>query len=412
MSTQTPLHGFKVIDFTHVMAGPFCSHTLNLLGAEVIKIEPCGEGDVMRHYDQREEYDALAPPFCAINAGKQSIALNLKHEGAKKIVRQLIETADVVVENFRPGVMARLGFGYEDCKTINPAIVYCSVSGFGQDGPLKNNPAYDHIVQAVSGVMSLTGEPGSKHTKVGFPVLDTFAGYTAALSVVSALLQRERESKETKTDGTGQYIDIAMLDASLNLMISMVAPYLIAGDIPRKVGNRGFNMSPTSDTFKAKDSEISIGANTQKQYEAMCQVMDRKDLMSDPRFSEREQRIKNEDLLRQEIERTTTQKHATEWEAAFNAASVPSAAIRTINEIAEHPHLQTRSIKRPIQFPNSDDKKYSLNPGFVLNSMINEPLSAPPKLAQHTRSILNGLGYAEDEITALEKEKAIQLGAE
>ncbi len=396
-----PLAGFKVIDFTHVMAGPFCTHTLHLLGAEVIKIESLGEGDVMRHYDQRPEFEGMAPPFCAINAGKQSIALNLKLDSAKKIVRQLIETADVVVENFRPGVMARLGFGYQDCKQLNSQIVYCSVSGFGQAGPLKNNPAYDHIVQAMSGVMSLTGEPGSKHTKVGFPVLDTFAGYTAAMSVVSALLQRQR-------GGEGQYIDVAMLDASLNLMISMVAPYYIAGDIPQKVGNRGFNMSPTSDTFKALNSEISIGANTQIQYQAMCRVLQREDLIDDPRFNDREQRITNETLLREEIEKTTTTRAASEWETLFNEASVPSAAIRTIDDIAEHPHLEARKIKRPLKLPFSEQAHFTLNPGFSLNSMSGEALSAPPAHGQHTHSILKSLGYSDSQIEMLEQEQAIK----
>ena len=413
---HTPLSGFKVIDFTHVMAGPFCTHTLHLLGAEVIKIEPLDGGDVMRHYDQREEFNNLAPPFCAINAGKQSLALNLKSEAGKEIVRKLIHQADVIVENFRPDVLARLGFSYAACRELSPGIVYCSISGFGQSGPLKNNPAYDHIVQAMSGVMSLTGEPGSKHTKVGFPVLDTFAGYTAAMAIVSALLQRERAQRERAQpeqgeEKTGQYIDVAMLDASLNLMISMVAPYFIAGDIPQKVGNRGFNMSPTSDTFNAKDSEISIGANTQSQYEAMCKVLGREDLINDVRFGEREQRIANEEKLREEIELTTNTRHASEWEDLFNAAGVPSAAIRSIDDIAEHPHLSTRQLKRSFQFPNSGEEKYTLNPGFILDSMqTDQALSPPPTLGEHSRSILKSLDYSDAHIDDLLSEQIIATG--
>ncbi len=402
---SSPLSGFTVIDFSHVMAGPFCTHTLHTLGARVIKIERIGEGDVMRHYDVRPEYTSKAPPFIAVNAGKESLALDLKSAQAKKIIRDLVSTADVVVENFRPGVLERLGLGYQECKQWNENIVYCSVSGFGQQGPLKNNPAYDHIVQAMAGVMSLTGEPNSKHLKVGFPVLDTFAGYTAAMAVMSALLQRERF-------GGGQYIDVAMLDASLNLMISMAAPFLIAGDIPKKVGNRGFNMSPTSDTFRAKDGEISIGANTQKQYEAMCQVMERDDLIHDERFALREGRMKNEAALQEEIEKTTQLKSAYEWESAFNKVGVPSAAIRTIPEISQHEHLYGRGRKIPIQsesqIAKGENSGFTLGPGFVLNQSQLKNMGHAPALGEHSISILRELGYPQSDIDDLCRDNVIQ----
>ncbi|GAB1261303.1 CaiB/BaiF CoA transferase family protein [Aurantivibrio plasticivorans] len=402
MSMPPPLQGITVVDFSHVMAGPFCTHTLKTLGARVIKIERAGEGDVMRHYDTREEYKGTAPPFIAVNCGKESIALDLKSEAGLGIAKQLLEKADVVVENFRPGVLDRLGLGYHENKATNPGVIYCSVSGFGKSGPMRDNPAYDHVVQAVSGVMSLTGEPGSKPTKVGFPVLDTFAGYTAASAIVSAVLQRERF-------GEGQYIDVAMLDASLNLMIAMVAPYLIAGDIPKKVGNRGFNMSPTSDTFQAADSEISIGANTQVQYEALCKALDREDLIHDPRFAEREGRIKNEIALRDEIESRTREKPAEEWEIIFNKVSVPSAAVRTINDIANHPHVEQRPLKVSIDLPHNPLAK-TLGPGFQLANVPPESLGAAPQLGEHTRALLIELGYTNDSIDTLTEQGAIQVG--
>ena len=407
---DSPLAGIHVVDFTHVMAGPYCTHILCLLGARVTKIERGSEGDVMRHYDPRPEYEAMSPPFCAINAGKKSIALNLKTEAGKEAAQRLINSADVVVENFRPGVLDRLGLGYGDSKKNNPSLIYCSISGFGQQGPLKNNPAYDHIVQAMSGIMSLTGEPGSKHTKVGFPVLDTFAGYTAAMAIMTALFQRERENKKEKEKESpggqhlsGQYIDVAMLDAALNLMISMVAPYLIAGDIPEKVGNRGFNMSPTSDTFTALDSEISIGANTQKQYEALCKALEREDLITDSRFITQQERIINEKQLQAEIEQSTCQRHALEWEQTLNDAGVPSAAIRDITEIIQHPHLDTRGLKIPMHSPTSDAFTYTLSPGFAINTGA-DGLSAPPKLGEHSAEILASLGYSEQQIRELQAE--------
>ncbi|MGH1470324.1 MAG: CaiB/BaiF CoA transferase family protein [Cellvibrionaceae bacterium] len=409
MSNRAPLSGMTIIDFSHVMAGPFCTHTLHTLGARVIKIEKIGEGDVMRHYDQRPQFQSMAPPFIAVNSGKESIALDLKAPETKEIINKLLVNADAVVENFRPGVLERLGFGYDDCKKQNPALIYCSVSGFGQNGPLKNNPAYDHVVQAMSGVMSLNGEPGSKPMKAGFPVLDTFAGYTAAMSIMTALLQRERF-------GEGQYIDVAMLDASLNLMIAMVAPYLIAGDIPKKVGNRGFNMSPTSDTFQAKKSQISIGANTQKQYESMCLAMEREDLITSDSFSTREARIKNELILRNEIERTTLTKAATDWEILFNKVGVPSAAIRTIPEIVDHPHLEGRGLKLPIDSvlgssTASDSEQplgFTLGPGFCLTLNPKNSLGSAPKLGEHTRKLLLEIGYSEDEIQLLSDNSVIQ----
>ncbi len=396
---KSPLEKVKVIDFSHVMAGPFCTHTLQQLGAEVIKVERVGKGDVMRHYDPRDEFKDKAPPFIAVNTGKKSITLDLKNPRAIQIAKKLISDADVVVENFRAGVMDRLGLGYEACKETNPGLIYCSISGFGQSGPLKDNPAYDHIVQAISGVMSLTGEPGSKPMKVGFPVLDTFAGYTAAMAILSALLQKQEAGK-------GQYIDIAMLDSSLNLMISMVAPYLIAGDVPKKVGNRGFNNSATSDTFKAKDNDISIGANTQKQYESLCKALEREDLIDDPLFNAHENRIQNKEKLRHEIESMTMQKNALEWEEILNAVDVPSAVIRSIPDICEHEHLRTRDL-----FISIGDKEnpngFTLRPGFKLDADENNAVNPAPALGEHTMEILQSLDYSTQEITEFLEEKVV-----
>ena len=397
---KSPLDQIKIIDFSHVMAGPFCTHTLQQLGADVIKVERAGEGDVMRHYDNREEYKDLAPPFIAINAGKKSIALDLKNPKAVSIAKKLILDADVVVENFRPGVMKRLGLGYEECKKENPGLIYCSISGYGQSGSLKNNPAYDHIVQAVAGVMDLTGEPGSKPTKVGFPVFDTFTGYSSATAIVSALLQKQRF-------GEGQYIDVAMLDCSLNLMISMVGPYLIAKDVPKKVGNRGFNNNPTSDAFAAKNSVISIGANTQKQYVNLCKAIKREDLIVNHQFDTLANRKLNKKKLRIEIESTTTKKNAQEWEEILNEAHVPSAAIRSVPDICEHEHLRARELFIPISDGKIKQGK-TLRPGFRLNSDNNTTVNLAPTLGEHTLEILQSMKYSSLEITELLNENAVQ----
>jgi CoA:oxalate CoA-transferase len=279
-------------------------------------------------------------------------------------------------------------------------LVYCSVTGFGQSGPMRDQPAYDHIVQGVCGVMSLTGAPGSGPTKVGFPVVDTFTGYAAAFAAVTALLQRERTGK-------GEYIDVAMLDCSLVLMASMVAPYLTTGIAPEKVGNRGFNGSPTSDTFPTKDQPITLGANTQKQWESMCKVIGRDDLIADPRFPNPATRVQNEQALRAELEPSMQKRSASEWEKLLNDVGVPAGAVRTIPEIVAEAHLQTRNVFLPVAPPLNGPKGYTLNTGFRFAGDKSEEMPPAPRLGQHTDIILQELGYSESSIGQLRAQKTI-----
>lgn len=396
---QQPLEGITVVDATHVMAGPFCTYLLRLLGARVIKIEKPGEGDVMRHYGGDPQYSQMAPPFMAFNAGKESLTVDLKQPAGIEIVRRIAAKADVFVENFRPGVMDRLGLGYSALGRHNDRLIYCSLTGFGQSGPLRDHPAYDHIVQGVSGVMSLTGEPGSGPTKVGFPVVDTFTGYSAAFSVVAALQQRERTGK-------GQQVDVAMLDCALVLMASMVAPYLTTGISPEKVGNRGFNGSPTSNTFYTRDRPITLGANTQRQFETMCRLIDRADLITDPRFLNAAAREQRGDELSAEIQPALLKRPAGEWEALLNDASVPAGVVRTIPEVLEEPHLKTRDLLLPLPPAANGATGYALNIGFQLGDCTPQ-LGAAPALGQHTDAILGELGYTPRDIERLAQNQAV-----
>jgi CoA:oxalate CoA-transferase len=396
-----PLSGMKVVDLTHVMAGPFCTYVLGMLGAEIIKVERPGEGDVFRHYDRRPEFIGMAPPFQAVNVGKKSITLDLKNPDAIAVALDLIASADIVVENYRPGVLAKLGLGWEACRAVNPDLIYCSVSGYGQTGPLRDNPAYDHIVQAVCGVMSLTGDPDGDPAKVGFPLVDTFTGYAAALACVAAVLQQARFK-----DG-GRHIDVAMLDASLLLMISMVAPFLIAGDTPQRVGNRGFNASPTAATFMAKDGPILLGANTQKQFEKMCLVLGQPDLITDARFADPNLRIDNQDDLLALLRPLFAGRAAEDWEADFNAADVPAGALRTIDQIASHPHVAQRGLTTTYPLPGADRTARTLNLGFELGRPESGEIAPPPRLGEHTDDLLAGLGYDAAKIAALKESRAV-----
>jgi len=391
-----PLQGITVIDATHVMAGPFCTHLLRLLGARVIKIERPDEGDVMRHYDRDPKYAEMAPPFMAFNAGKESITLNFKSPQAIEIIQRLAAKSDVLIENYRPGVMNRLGLGYESLSAINPRLVYCSVTGFGQSGPLRDNPAYDHIVQGVCGVMELTGEPGSGPTKVGFPMIDTFTGYSAAFATMAALLQRAQS-------GRGQFIDVAMLDNALVLMSSMVVPFLTTGIAPEKVGNRGFNGSPTSDTFKASDMSLTLGANTQKQFEQLCSVLGCAEIAGDARFVNAAKRIANADALHAALMPHLRKKPAREWEKLLNAAGVPAGAVRSVPDVLAEPHLQTRNLVLPLTPSTQGHTGYGLGLGFRLQDNNLEQLGAPPLLGEHTRPVLSELGYSSNEIDALQQ---------
>lgn len=392
------LKGFRVVDFTHVLSGPIATNFLTLMGAEVIKIESA-IGDTMRNYGGKST-GGMGPSFVSVNAGKRSIVLDLKKEEHIEVARRLIGKADVVVENFRPGVIDRLGLGYEACRRIKSDIVFCSVSGFGQSGPLKFNPAIDQIIQSMSGLMNLSGEPGSPPIRIGFPVVDTYTGLLAAFAIVCALLQRAR-------GGEGQYIDVAMFDASMVLMISMLGPYLVAGDKPEKQGNRGYSMSPTADTFKTAKGDITLGAVRQQQFEGICKVINRPDLITDPRFLDRNLRFQHGDALQAEVTRELMKRPAGEWETLLNEAGVAAGVVRDMSDAVALDHFDVRDIKIPIKVPGIVDEDVQiLNAGFRYAHDAPGHHRPPPRLGEHTREVLGELGYSAEQIDAiLEKPK-------
>jgi len=396
------LEGVRVLDLTNVLAGPFCCYQLAQLGADVIKVEVPRSGDLSRQLGADPELNRrlMGASFLAQNAGKRSVTINLKSPAGKEVFRRLVATADVIVENFRPGVMDRLGLGYEALRKTKANLIYCAISGFGKDGPLKDNPAYDQIVQGISGVMSVTGDRQSAPLRVGFPVADTIGGITAAFAITAALFRRDRS-------GHGEFIDVSMLEATLITMGWAVSNWLIAGVIPEPMGNENITASP-SGTFKTAAGLLNIAANKQEQFETLCELIGRKELASDPRYTDREERKKRRYELKADLESALTARTAKEWSLLFNEHGVPTGEVLSIPEILEHPQITERGLVKHFQAaPGTDREIAVVRAGFRLASGDPEPVSPPPLLGADTEKILEELGYNGDSIARLKKDGAV-----
>lgn len=396
------LEGVRVLDLTNVLAGPFCCYQLAQLGADVIKVEVPRSGDLARQLGADPELNKrlMGASFLAQNAGKRSVTINLKSPTGKEVFHRLAATADVVVENFRPGVMDRLGLGYEALRKVKANLIYCAISGFGKDGPLKDNPAYDQIVQGISGVMSVTGDKQSAPLRVGFPVADTIGGITGAFAITAALFRRDRS-------GHSEFIDVSMLEATLITMGWAVSNWLIAGVIPEPMGNENITASP-SGTFKTAAGLLNIAANKQEQFETLCELIGRKELASDPRYANREDRKKRRFELKADLELALTGKSAKEWSLLFNQHGVPAGEVLSIPEILEHPQITERGLVKRFQAaPGTDREIAVVRAGFRLASGDPEPVSPPPFLGADSEAILQELGYDRDSIAKLKAEGAV-----
>jgi CoA:oxalate CoA-transferase len=390
------LEGIRVLDLTNVLAGPFCCYQLAQLGAEVIKVEVPGSGDLARQLgaDAVLNKNLMGASFLAQNAGKRSATIDLKNADGKEVFRRLVATADVLVENFRPGVMDRLGLGYSKLKQIKPGLVYCAISGFGQNGPLKDNPAYDQIVQGLSGVMSITGDKNAAPLRVGFPVADTIGGLTAAFAIAAALFRRQRNNQ-------GEFIDVSMLEATLVAMGWAVSNWLIAGVPPEPLGNENMTASP-SGAFKTADGLINIAANQQTQFEKLCELIGRTGLAVDPRFADREDRKTFRRELKAEIEAALAAKPAKEWAALLNRSGVPAGEVLSIPQVLEHPQILSRElIEKFPGAPGVDREIAVVRAGFHLASGNPGPAAPPPALGADTEQILEELGYDKETLSRL-----------
>jgi formyl-CoA transferase len=395
-----PLHGIRVIDFSRVLAGPYCTMLLADMGAEVIKIEQPGSGDDTR---------AWGPPylgtesgyFLSVNRNKRGIAIDLKSERGRELALSLVREADIVVENFRVGVMEKLGLGYDDLRAVKPDIIYCSISGFGRSGPYSSRPGYDLLAEAMSGLMSVTGESDGVGMRVGVAVGDVTTGMLASNAILAALHHRERT-------GEGQLVETALLDTIIGWLINANLYYLITGQNQPRTGNAHALVVPYQ-AFQAADLPMIITAGNDRLFAALCRVLGQPELADDPRFRTNSDRIANRPALTAELERELAKRPAAEWTELLLEAGVPAGPINTMAEVFSDPHVLARdmlvevehSTLGAIQLPGVP-MKFSATPA--------EARSAPPVLGEHTRDVLREVcGLADAEVEALAAQGVVQV---
>lgn len=393
--SNKPLAGKRILDLTNVLAGPFACHQLAHLGAEIIKVELPGSGDLARQLGQDEALSArnMGVSFLAPNPGKKSVTLNLKDPAGKALLKRLAKTADVLVENFRPGVMARLGLGPDDLRAENPRLIYCAISGFGQDDPLAARPAYDQVVQGISGAMAITGTPEVHPLRAGWPVADTVGGLTAALAISAALNAPE----------PGGVIDVSMRDALMATMGWAVSNYLVAGVEATPAGNENLTSAPSA-AYATATGPINIAANKQDQWEKLAHRLGLEHMIDDPDFRTRADRKANRVALNAAIEAKLKERSAAYWEEELNSLGVPTGRVLSLPEALE----QARAAGQIAQFNLDDGRPVEVfRTGMRIDGQPLTVETGPPELGQHTREVLRDLGLNDDEIDDLRKAGAI-----
>ena len=394
MSEPRPLlDGVRILDLTRILAGPYCTQMLGDHGADVIKIELPGKGDDTRRWGPPFAEGGESAYFIAANRNKRSVTLNLKSERGLEILTDLIRQSDVLVENFRTGTLSRWGLDYDRLQELRPGLIYCSITGYGQDGPYAERPGYDFMAQALGGFMSVTGPADGEPYRAGIAIADLSAGMYACNAILAAMFARERT-------GAGQRIDISLLEAQIGLLSYVVSNYLISGEKPRRFGNGHPNLFPY-DIFEARDQYFAIAIGNEMQWQKFCETVEHSEWAKDERFATNAARLQNRDELRPRLEALFAKRTAEEWMALSRKIGVPSAPINSIDQVFEDPHVQARGIRMEVEHPTAGMLPLARSPLNVVTSppKVRYP---PPLLGQHTDEVLQDmLGYDAAEIEKL-----------
>ncbi len=394
-----PFSGVKILDFTRVLAGPYGSYQLALLGADVVKVES-REGDDMRYGNRADAWEkrGLAAPWVAVNAGKRSITMDLKKPEAIEAIKRLAAKADVVMENFRPGVMDGLGIGYDTLREINPRLIYCAVSGFGRVGPLARTAAFDGMIQAMSGLMSITGFEANGPTRVGFAGADVMSGATAAFGVASALFQRTHTGK-------GQLVDVAMIDAVMGYLAQQFTEHMMTGRVHGQSANLSVTRKPTGDLYKTRDGWIVLAVMTEPQFQRLMKTIGRAEALADPRFADWPTRIANNKVLHDLIEEVMKQKTSADWVEQFARDDIPAGRVLSIPETAQLDLFEHRTVLQSVDTPHGPIRV--VGSGFRLEHGGGSVERPPATLGQHTDEVLGEAGYSPAEIAAMREAKIV-----
>ena len=394
---KKPLEGITVLDLTRVLAGPYCTMMLQDMGAEVLKVEMPGTGDDSRHFGPFKDGRSLY--FMSINRGKRSMTLNLKTDAGKEVLRRLVKDADVLVENFRPGVMEKLGFGWQTLHEMNPRLVYASSSGYGHTGPDSQKPAYDILAQAEGGVMSVTGWPGQAPVRVGCSIGDITAALFTCNGILAALYQRE-------STGEGQRVDVSMLDCQVAILENALARYQVAGTPPQPLGNRHPTITPFQ-AYRTEDDYIVVAMGNDALWQSFCTAAGRPELATDERFATNRARTDNIDDLNEELEPLFAARTVDEWNTLLDAAKIPHSRINTIDKVMDHPQVLARNMVVQVDDPVAGTVQIAGNP--IKMSSLPDETTRPriPELGEHTSEVLSSLGFSEQEIAQLQADGAV-----
>jgi crotonobetainyl-CoA:carnitine CoA-transferase CaiB-like acyl-CoA transferase len=392
------LDKLMVLDLTQVMAGPFCCQLLADFGAQVTKVEPIGVGDTTRHSMGFRMKNGTSAAFLAVNRNKDSIAIDLKHDDGREAFLRLVEGADVVVENFRPGVTTRLGVDYPTLREVNPGLIYASISGFGQTGPYASRPGYDLIAQAMSGVMSVTGEPGSEPVKCGVPIADLSAGLFCTVGILSAYIARQ-------STGVGQHVDTSLFESALALSIWETAELWGAGRVPQPFGS-AHRLNAPYQALRTRDGFVTVGGNNQRLWTRLCETVGLPDLVKDPRFATNPDRMAHREALVVELESALKDRDTDDWVEALLAAGVPAGPIRNYEQVCEDPHTQAREMVVDMSHP-VEGVIHGLGIPVKLSETPGRIRRAAPLLGQHTDEVLERCGYTREQIVGLRERGAV-----